>query len=242
MFEDKYGHLFTGKKEEVSKLLKCGDFSHGFYRYRCPDCKTELILPFSCKSRLCLSCSRKKLFGWSVNLSQILDPGFSYDHITFTIPGTIQKLLFERGFHEEVLNKLASMLYMKESRYACGKFRIIWRETILKYLRRRKIIKPEEEKAFRKIYKKGFHVYFQPITGSETNILFRTAEYIATGFFHNSQILNVDHEKLKITFQFRSWMEPGSRKKKYPIMTMDLYGFMARILFYIPDSHRKSIR
>jgi len=75
------------------------------------------------------------------------------------------------------------------------------------------------------LYKKGFHVYFQPITGTKTDILFRTAEYVATGFFHNSQILHVDHEKLKITFQYRSWMEPGSRKRRYSTLTIDLYEF-----------------
>ncbi|MBW7893276.1 MAG: transposase, partial [Chitinophagaceae bacterium] len=268
-----------------------------FYRYSCPDCKTELVLPFSCKSRLCLSCSRKKLFGWSVNLSQILDSNLSHDHITFTIPGKIQRLLFERGFQEVALNKLATILYQKEIRSTCGlnkneelewkagilttihksgnslnynphlhmiatrdlvniktgelserkfiaygRFRILWREALLKFLRRQKILTREEEVSFRNLYKKGFHVYFQPITGTETDILFRTAEYMATGFFHNSQILHVDHEKLKITFQYRSWMEPGSRKKRYSILTMDLYEFMARMLFYLPDSHQKSIR
>lgn len=125
---------------------------------------------------------------------------------------------------------------------AYGRFRILWREALLKFLRRQKILTREEEVSFRNLYKKGFHVYFQPITGTETDILFRTAEYMATGFFHNSQILHVDHEKLKITFQYRSWMEPGSRKKRYSILTMDLYEFMARMLFYLPDSHQKSIR
>ena len=39
---------------------------------------------------------------------------------------------------------------------------------------------------FRSQYKNGFHVYFQPINGTENDILFRTAEYLVSGYFHNS--------------------------------------------------------
>jgi len=41
----------------------------------------------------------------------------------------------------------------------------------------------------------GFNVYFQPFTGNKNDVLFRTAEYIATGYFHNNQLTAMDHEK-----------------------------------------------
>ena len=66
-FEEIYGPLTREKKEEVIKLLRCGRFLNGFQRHLCPQCGTVLIVPFTCKSRLCLSCSRKRLFGWSLN-------------------------------------------------------------------------------------------------------------------------------------------------------------------------------
>ncbi|HMW07756.1 MAG TPA: transposase zinc-binding domain-containing protein [Leptospiraceae bacterium] len=85
-FLSKYGELSEGKIEEVEKLLGCGDFLNGFQRYSCEECDVNLIVPFSCKSRLCLSCYRKKLFGWSINLSHILNIDLRHIHVTFTIP------------------------------------------------------------------------------------------------------------------------------------------------------------
>jgi len=57
------------------------------------------------------------------------------------------------------------------------------------------------------VIKKGFHVYFQAISGTENEVLFRTAEYIATGFFHNSQIIEVDNHKNTITFRYKKFMD-----------------------------------
>ena len=274
--------------------MACGDFSRGFHRYSCPACKTELILPFSCKSRLCLSCYRKKLFGWSVNLSQILYTALKHDHITLTIPGKIRELLFERGFKTESLNKLAARMYQRELKKISGlnepewksgilatvhrsgnglnfnphghiiatrelvnidtgeikevifipykRFRLLWKETVLRYLVRAGILSRGESAIFRKQYQNGFHVYFQPIIGSDNDVLFRTAEYLASGFFHNSQILKVDNEKKTISFKYRSWVDRGTRKKHFSIITMDVNEFMARMLYYLPEQHQKTIR
>ena len=48
----------------------------------------------------------------------------------------------------------------------------------------------------------GFHVYFQPIHGNHNEVLFRISEYIASGFFHNSQILKVDHQNKRVVFRY----------------------------------------
>jgi hypothetical protein len=72
-FEKIYGPLSEEKSDEVIKLIKCGKFKNGFQRHTCPDCGTVLVVPFTCKSRLCLSCARKRLFGWSLNLSYIMN-------------------------------------------------------------------------------------------------------------------------------------------------------------------------
>ena len=76
-FAKQYGP-FTGPAIwEVRKLIACGSYRTGFRRHTCPDCGMVLIVPFSCKSRLCLSCYRKKIFGWSVHLSYIMNSGLS---------------------------------------------------------------------------------------------------------------------------------------------------------------------
>jgi len=74
------------KIKEVEKLLGCGKYNNGFKLYQCPDCGIRLAVPFTCKSRLCLSCYRKKLFGWSMNLSRILDNSLRHQHLVTPSP------------------------------------------------------------------------------------------------------------------------------------------------------------
>jgi hypothetical protein len=83
-------------------------------------------------------------------------------------------------------------------------------------------------------------VHFQDVTQGDH--LFRIAEYRASGFFHNSQIVKLDHEREEITFQFRSWMESGSRHKSYRLLTLSVYEFIARMLYYLPEHYKKEIR
>ena len=71
-FARRFGELKEEKISEVKKLLDCGDFKNGYRKHACENCGTVFIVPFTCKSRLCLSCYRKRLYGWSIHLSQIM--------------------------------------------------------------------------------------------------------------------------------------------------------------------------
>jgi hypothetical protein len=93
-----------------------------------------------------------------------------------------------------------------------------------------------------KSYAKGFHVYFQRITGESSDVIFKTAQYIAFGLFHNSQIENVDQEKKTLTFRFKSHVDAQSRQKTFASLSMPIYEFMARMLFFLPERHEKAIR
>ncbi|TFH39636.1 MAG: hypothetical protein E4G96_08890 [Chrysiogenales bacterium] len=97
-FDETYGELTGEKRFEVSRLLACGDFRNGFRKHTCPECGTVLMVPFSCKSRLCLSCHRKKLYGWSMNLSEIMHTTLSHFHVTFTLPGPVMRAMFKHRF------------------------------------------------------------------------------------------------------------------------------------------------
>jgi ribosomal protein S27E len=45
----------------VLDFLKCGDLREGFARVRCPDCRHEFFVAFSCKQRcVCPSCHQKR--------------------------------------------------------------------------------------------------------------------------------------------------------------------------------------
>src|SRR3989442_14029953 len=38
-------------EQEFRDFLTCGVWSHGFARFKCTDCRTERLVPFSCKGR-----------------------------------------------------------------------------------------------------------------------------------------------------------------------------------------------
>ncbi len=69
----------------------------------------------------------------------------------------------------------------------------------------------------------------------------RSNSPIADGYFHNSQITSVDYEKRHITFIHKSRVDRRGRKS-FATVTMDVFEFMARMLYYLPDRHEKTVR
>lgn len=51
MEKKSYGFFRPVISEVVHYYLKCGDLKEGFARVRCPDCKHEYLLAFSCRGR-----------------------------------------------------------------------------------------------------------------------------------------------------------------------------------------------
>jgi hypothetical protein len=292
-FESKFGKIPSWKLAEVDKLLTCGKFNRGFVWNECNDCKIVLAVPFSCKSRLCLSCYRKKLFGWSIQLSRILNPELPHYHIVFTLPGRLNELLFQRLVNPRFLNGLSAKVYTKRLRTIAkvdknckpGIFstlhlsgnhlnfnphvhaiatrdlvdtksgeiteipfipyktmRYDWQRAVCKYLLRKKYISKEEYTIFMKSYPRGFHVYFEKINIAESDSIFRIAQYIAFGLFHNSQIQKVDSSQQTLTFRYKSNVESRTKIKSYQSLTMPIDEFLARMLFFLPNRHEKSVR
>ncbi|MFO1480328.1 MAG: transposase [Turneriella sp.] len=291
--EVRFGKIDEWKLTEAKKLLTCGKFGRGFQWHECESCKVVLAVPFSCKSRLCLSCYRKRLFGWSIQLSKVLNPALLHFHVVFTMPGRLSDLLFARRVNPRFLNLLAARVYAKRQRLTAavdeafrpgilstvhlagnslnfnphvhaiatrdlvnpktGEMREVnfmpyqtirydWQRAVCRYLRRRRLISKDEYDFFLRQYPKGFHVYFQRIAGETSDVIFKTAQYIAFGLFHNSQIENVDHERKTLIFRFKSHVDPQSREKTFSSLTMPIDEFFARMLFFLPDRHEKSIR
>jgi hypothetical protein len=50
-FADRYGFWRPIVKRSVTAFLRCGDLHEGFARMRCPDCRHEMFVAFSCKQR-----------------------------------------------------------------------------------------------------------------------------------------------------------------------------------------------
>ncbi len=294
LFEKTYGPLTVGKIVEAEKLIRCGKFANGFRMHRCPGCGVVLAVPFTCKSRLCLSCCRKRLFGWSVNLSHIMNTGLSHFHVTLTLPGSLRQLLFQRDFTaHELVNTAACVLQkyfrkqacmagdewksgMIAAAHACGSslnynphVHIVatrelvntvtgeitdpgyvpytgvwkkWMKASLSMMVRKGYLSRGEAEEYALRHPGGFHVHFKPIRGNENDIHYKTAEYLAAGPFHNSRILSVDHGKKTITFRFRRMIDRRTKEKHYASMTLPVYEFMARMLYYLPEKHQKTIR
>jgi ribosomal protein S27E len=72
-FEKAYGYFRPIIKDVVEKYLDCGNPRCGFARIRCPRCRTEHLLMFSCKTRgFCPSCHAKRLEEWGEWLRETL--------------------------------------------------------------------------------------------------------------------------------------------------------------------------
>ena len=47
-FQERYGFWRPVIRFSIDKFIKCGDLREGFARVRCPDCKEEFFVAFSC--------------------------------------------------------------------------------------------------------------------------------------------------------------------------------------------------
>jgi hypothetical protein len=57
-------------------------------------------------------------------------------------------------------------------------------------------------------------------------LIIRTADYIATGFFHNSQITEFNHTKKTITFRYSMRVDRGTKVKHHATMATDIYALL----------------
>jgi hypothetical protein len=86
-FEKPYGFLRPIIKEVVERYLDCGNPRCGFARIRCPDCHTEHLLMFSCRTRgFCPSCHAKRLEEWGEWVRETLLLDVPHRQVVFTIP------------------------------------------------------------------------------------------------------------------------------------------------------------
>ena len=86
-FEKEYGFFRPIVKEVVKRYLDCGNPRCGFARIRCPDCGSEFLLHFSCRTRgFCPSCHAKRLEQWGEWMREELLLDVPHRQVVFTIP------------------------------------------------------------------------------------------------------------------------------------------------------------
>ena len=118
-FEKEYGYFRPTVKEVVERYLDCSNPRCGFARLRCPDCREERLVMFSCRTRgFCPSCHSKRLEEWGEWVRETLLLDVPHRQVVFTVPkrldraGVFHKILriddsrLEEIFAREVLPDL----------------------------------------------------------------------------------------------------------------------------------------
>ncbi len=117
-------------RKAVFDYLQCGDPREGFARVRCPDCRHEFFVAFSCKQRCicrfaadpvgqpsclrlgCLSCHQKRTLVTSVNIpenpARERDASVPHRQFVFTMPKRF-RLYFR--FNRELLRRLPGLAW-----------------------------------------------------------------------------------------------------------------------------------
>lgn len=98
--------------EEFRKYLSCGQLSNGFARLRCPACRAERLVAFSCKGRLCPSCWALRAADLAADLVDRLLPATPYRQYVLTFPWDSRyKLATDRRFLSEMLGGFLRTLF-----------------------------------------------------------------------------------------------------------------------------------
>jgi len=79
---------------EFERYLRCGLLCHGFVRVRCPTCRDELLVAFSCKNRgVCPSCSARRMADTAAHLRDLVWPDVPVRQFVMTIPKRLRFVL-----------------------------------------------------------------------------------------------------------------------------------------------------
>jgi len=79
---------------EFERYLRCGLLCHGFARVRCPTCRDELLVAFSCKNRgVCPSCSARRMTDTAAHLRDLVLPEVPVRQWVLTRPKRLRFLL-----------------------------------------------------------------------------------------------------------------------------------------------------
>ena len=112
VYDDRYAPRYGPLRAVVPRALegfhRCGVLAWGFARVRCPACRHEYLLAFSCKQRgLCPSCHAKRqvAFGEFV-ADEILEP-VPHRHVVFSLPRRLRPFFRRR----KRLPRLARLAY-----------------------------------------------------------------------------------------------------------------------------------
>jgi hypothetical protein len=80
-------------RENVERMLSCGDIREGYYEYYCQDCGATKKVGFTCKSRLCLRCCKVAVDDWLEQAKRVLFEGVIHRQVVLTVPPALRPLI-----------------------------------------------------------------------------------------------------------------------------------------------------
>jgi hypothetical protein len=95
-FEVAYSQIIRpSEREEVSKVLGCGDPKNGFAEYWCLECDEHerKIIPFTCKSRFCPSCGKIYTDNWVEKMAEEMVE-VPHRHVVMTIAEELRSYFY----------------------------------------------------------------------------------------------------------------------------------------------------
>jgi hypothetical protein len=103
-YQEKYGYFRSIVSKVIFQYLDCGILANGFARVRCPNCKHEYLLAFSCKRRhFCPSCHAKRVAAFGEFACSNVLKNVPHRHFVFSIPKIIRiYFLFDRALLKEL--------------------------------------------------------------------------------------------------------------------------------------------
>lgn len=104
-----YGYWRPVVRSSIDKFVKCGDLKQGFARVRCPDCRKEFFVAYSCRQRgCCPSCDQKRSLMLGLRLNAQVFEAVPHRQWVFTIP---RRLRVYFRYDRSLLGKLCRTAY-----------------------------------------------------------------------------------------------------------------------------------
>jgi hypothetical protein len=98
--------------EDLEGYLRCGLLSEGFLRAGCGACKAELLIGFSCKSRLCPSCQTRRMEDATEHLVRRVLPPVPVRQWVRSLPYELRaKVAYERGLMAGIVRILVRAVF-----------------------------------------------------------------------------------------------------------------------------------
>ncbi len=113
-------HLPRFVERELRGFLECGIHAHGFVRVRCPDCRKDRALAFSCKRRgFCPSCGGRRMADIAAHWMDFVLPDIPMRQWVLTLPFQLRYLLaYDADLVTDVLNAFLRTLFAWQRRRA----------------------------------------------------------------------------------------------------------------------------